>query len=84
MSKMFEDRGMMEHLICSVSRLNCKLTDYLLFVRYKKLSLSQIYFQTDNTWYIHRVNWGSIKKLKRKKIKLKPTYFVFVAPIVKN
>ena len=37
-SQMLEDRGMIEHPICPVSRLDCKLTDYTLFVRYKKLS----------------------------------------------
>ena len=39
---MFKDRGMMEHPICP--GLDCKLTDSSLFVRYKKLSSSQIYF----------------------------------------
>ena len=37
-SQMLEDRDMIEHPICPVSRLDCKLTDYTLFVRYKKLS----------------------------------------------
>ena len=58
MLKMFEDRGMMKHPICPVSGLDCLLTDHPLFVRYKKLSLSQIYFWLSNTWYIHRVYWG--------------------------
>ena len=40
MSKIFEDSGMIEHPICPVSGLDCKLTDYPLFVRYKKQSSS--------------------------------------------
>ena len=51
---------MMEHPICPVSELDCKLTNYPLFVKYKKLSLSQIYFRPGNTCYIHRVCWDSI------------------------
>ena len=35
MSKIFEDRGMMEHPICPCG-LDCKVTDSPLFVRYKK------------------------------------------------
>ena len=57
MSIMFEDRGMMEHPICPVSGLDCKLSDYPLFVRYKKISSSQI-FWPGNTCYIHCVYWG--------------------------
>ena len=49
MSKMFEDRGMMEHPICPMSGLDCKLNDYPLFVRYNTLSSSQIYFWPGNT-----------------------------------
>ena len=60
MLKMFKDSGMMEHLICPVCGLDCKLTDSPLFIRYKKLSSSQIYFWPGNTWYIYRVYWGSI------------------------
>ena len=63
MSKRFEDRGMMEHLICSVSELDCKLTDYPRFVKYKKLSLSQIYFWPGNTWYIYHTG-VVIKKIR--------------------
>ena len=79
---MFEDRGMMEHRICPVSGLDCKLTDYPPFVRYKKLS-SQNYFWPGDTWHINRVYWGTIYK-KLQKIKLKPTHPVSVAPIAKN
>ena len=35
MSKMFEDRDMMEHPICPVSELDCKLINSLLFVDIK-------------------------------------------------
>ena len=55
-----------------------------LFVRYTKLSSSQIYFWPGNTWYIHCVYWDSINKKKRKKIKLKRTQLVSVSPIIKN
>ena len=60
---------MMESPICPVSGLDCKLTNSPLFVRYKKLSLSQIYFRPSNTWYIHRVYWGSILILKKEQQK---------------
>ena len=62
MSKMSEDRGMMEHPICPVNGLDYKLTDSPLFVRYKMLSSSQNYFWPGNTCYIHRVYWCNIKK----------------------
>ena len=79
----------MEHSICPVRGLDCKLTDYSLSVRYKKLSSSQIYFWPGNTWYIHCVYWGSIKKIiiiiKIKKIIIiKPIHLVSVMPIVKD
>ena len=53
---------MMEHPICPVSGSDFELIDYPLFLRYKKLSSSQIYFWPCNTWYVHCVYWGSIKK----------------------
>ena len=58
---MFKGSGMLEHPIRPVSGLDCKLTDCLLFVRYKML-LSLINFWPGNTWYIHRVYLDSIKK----------------------
>ena len=42
-------RGMMEHPIYSVRGLDCKLTNYPLFERYKMLSSSLIYFWPGNT-----------------------------------
>ena len=51
---------MMEHPICPVSGLDCKVTDYLLFVTCKKLSSSQIYFWPSNTLYIYHVYRVSI------------------------
>ena len=50
----------MEHPKFPVSGLDCKLTAYPLFVKYKILSSSKIYFWPTNTLYTHRVYCGSI------------------------
>ena len=56
---MFEDRGMMEHPICRVSGLDCKLTDSPLFVRYKSYHY-QNFISGLATPGILIVFWGSI------------------------
>ena len=68
---MFEDGDIMKHPVCPVSGLDCKLTEHPLFVRYKKLSSSQIYFLPGNTWYFHRVYWGKDSLLVHIVLKLK-------------
>ena len=59
---------MMEHPICSVSGLDCKLTDYLLFVRYKKLHYRK-YISVLATHGIFIVFTGVVLKKKKKKKK---------------